>query len=141
MMKKILTAKQELFCEEYLVDVNATQAAIRAGYSEKTAYAIGAENLRKLELQKEIQKNMDKRSEKTEITQDYVLGGIKDVTEANKKDNPNAALKGFELMGKHLKLFTDKREISTPVKVALSPELQDLVDRITKRAEGEKNED
>jgi phage terminase small subunit len=49
-----LTAKQKRFCEEYVLDWNATQAAIRAGYSEKTAYAIGHENLRKPELQQYI---------------------------------------------------------------------------------------
>ena len=42
-----LTAKQKRFCDEYLIDLNATQAAIRAGYSEKTAYRTGADNLRK----------------------------------------------------------------------------------------------
>ena len=45
-----VTPKQKRFCDEYLIDTNATQAAIRAGYSEKTAYAIGNENLNKPEL-------------------------------------------------------------------------------------------
>lgn len=43
-----MTEKQKLFCEEYLIDLNATQAALRAGYSEKTAYSIGNENLKNL---------------------------------------------------------------------------------------------
>ena len=46
-----LTPKQKRFCDEYLIDLNATQAAIRAGYSKRTAYAIGQENLKKLEMQ------------------------------------------------------------------------------------------
>ena len=46
-----MTEKQKLFCEEYLIDLNATQAALRAGYSEKTAYSIGNENLKKPEIQ------------------------------------------------------------------------------------------
>ena len=46
-----MTEKQKLFCEEYLIDLNATQAALRAGYSEKTAYSIGNENLKKPESQ------------------------------------------------------------------------------------------
>ncbi|MED3888158.1 terminase small subunit [Priestia aryabhattai] len=68
-----LTPKQQRFVEEYLVDLNATQAALRAGYSEKTARAIGQQNLTKLYIQQEIQKRMNKRSEKTEITAERIL--------------------------------------------------------------------
>lgn len=68
-----LTSKQQLFVREYLVDLNATQAAIRAGYSKKTAGAIGGENLEKPEIAAAIQSAMDKRSQRTEITADNVL--------------------------------------------------------------------
>ena len=68
-----LTAKQQAFVNEYLIDLNATQAAIRAGYSEKTAEIIGFENLRKPNIEKFIKEAMNKRSEKTEITQAMVL--------------------------------------------------------------------
>lgn len=68
-----LTPKQKAFVEEYLVDLNATQAAIRAGYSAKTAYRTGADNLRKPQIQEEIQKAMKEREKRTEITQDKVL--------------------------------------------------------------------
>lgn len=109
-----LTAKQNLFVKEYLVDLNATQAAIRAGYSEKTAHDIGCENLKKPNIAKAIQEAMDARSQRTEITADYVLTGIQDTVERCRETgdafNPNAALKGFELLGKHLKLFTEKLE-------------------------------
>ena len=54
--KDELTDKQRRFCEEYVIDNNATQAAIRAGYSPKTAYSIASQNLRKLEIQKQILK-------------------------------------------------------------------------------------
>lgn len=53
-MSKKLSPKQDRFCKEYLVDFNATQAAIRAGYSQKTAYSIGQENLKKPEVQARI---------------------------------------------------------------------------------------
>lgn len=80
-----LTKKQKLFVEEYLIDLNATQAAIRAGYSEKTAKNIGCENLAKPNIQREIQKRMKARGQRTEITQDRVLQelakiGFADVT-------------------------------------------------------------
>jgi len=71
--EKKLTPKQERFIDEYLIDLNATQAAIRAGYSEKTAGAVASENLKKPEIQAEIQRRMDKRSEKTGITKERVL--------------------------------------------------------------------
>jgi len=68
-----LTDKQKRFVEEYLVDLNATQAAIRAGYSAKTAGSIGEENLKKPEIAAAIQEAMDARSKRTEITADRVL--------------------------------------------------------------------
>lgn len=56
-----LTAKQKEFCKEYVKDLNATQAALRAGYSEKTAYSVGSENLRKPELKSEIQRLLQEK--------------------------------------------------------------------------------
>jgi len=81
-----LTNKQKRFCQEYLIDLNATQAAIRAGYCKKNARQIGSENLTKLDIQQEIQKLMDKRAEKTEITAEKVLKelakiGFADITD------------------------------------------------------------
>lgn len=68
-----LTEKQKRFVAEYLVDLNATDAAKRAGYSEKTAYAIGFENLRKPEIQEEIQRMREDQAKRTGITADRVL--------------------------------------------------------------------
>ena len=70
---KKLTPTQKAFVSEYLIDKNATQAAFRAGYSKKTAYSMGQENLKKPEIKRAIQKAMQKREERTEITQDRVL--------------------------------------------------------------------
>lgn len=71
-----LTDKQKLFIQEYLIDLNATQAAIRAGYSIDTAGSIGHEILKKPEIQIAIQEAFDKRSKRTEITQDMVLAEL-----------------------------------------------------------------
>ena len=68
-----LTPKQQRFVEEYLVDLNATQAAIRAGYSKRTARQVGAENLTKPVIAEAPGKALEKRSQRTEITQDRVL--------------------------------------------------------------------
>lgn len=71
-----LNQKQKTFCEEYLIDLNATQSAIRAGYSEKTAKSIGQRLLTYVDIQAYIQQLMDKRSERTEITADRVLNEL-----------------------------------------------------------------
>ena len=68
-----MTKKQKRFVEEYLIDLNATQAAIRAGYSPDTAGSIGAENLKKPEIKSKIDKAMAERSRRTGINQDRVL--------------------------------------------------------------------
>lgn len=68
-----LTPKQDRFVAEYLVDLNATQAAIRAGYSQKTAYSMGQRLLKNVEVQTAIQAAMNVRSKRVEITQDRVL--------------------------------------------------------------------
>ncbi len=68
-----LTPKQAAFVEEYLVDLNATQAAIRARYSKKTAKDIGCQNLAKLNVQTAIQKLMQERIDKVKIDSEYVL--------------------------------------------------------------------
>lgn len=68
-----LTPKQQRFIAEYLIDLNATQAAIRAGYSENTAYSIGQENLKKPEIQVALQIAMEERAERCKIDADSVL--------------------------------------------------------------------
>ncbi len=68
-----LTAKQDMFCREYLCDLNATQAAIRAGYSEHTAAEIGWENLRKPQIQARLKALMEGRVRRLDITADRIL--------------------------------------------------------------------
>lgn len=116
---KMLNPKQQRFVDEYLIDLNATQAAIRAGYSEKTAAVIGAENLIKPNIAQAIQKGMNDRKARVEITQDKVLQDIelikqdamrKKLNNAGDEEmlNHNAALKACELQGKHLAMWTEK---------------------------------
>lgn len=72
-MAKKLTDKQERFCQEYLIDLNATQSAIRAGYSEKTARQVASENLSKPNVQEKIAELKLTRSEKLSVDAAYVL--------------------------------------------------------------------
>jgi phage terminase small subunit len=85
-MSKKLTDKQERFCVEYMIDFNATQSAIRAGYSENTANEQGSQNLAKLSIQERIQELKAKASEKLDITHTDLLRELKnwaysDITE------------------------------------------------------------
>lgn len=114
-----LTAKQERFCREYIIDLNATQAAIRAGYSKKTANRIASENLSKLDIQKKIQELQQERAERTEITQDKVLkelAGIGFAPITKGKIRAADKTKALELLGRHLGMFTDKLQIEGDIK-------------------------
>ena len=85
-MPSRLTAKQQAFVNEYIVDLNGTQAAIRAGYSEDTAGAIGSENLQKPDIAEAIQVALDLRAERTRITADRVLVEVAKLGFSNVKD-------------------------------------------------------
>lgn len=93
-----MTKKQKRFCEEYLIDLNATQAAIRAGYSPDTAGAIGAENLTKPEIQRAVAQSMAERSRRTGVNAERVVlelakvafvnvGNVIDATDATLKED------------------------------------------------------
>jgi len=113
-----LTPKQEIFVQEYLVDLNATAAAKRAGYSEKTAYSMGQRLLKNVEIQKAVQEANASRQRRTEITQDYVIGELakiagKEASDAQDSDlRYSNKIKALELLGKHLGAFerTDKQQ-------------------------------
>lgn len=81
-----LNERQERFCNEYLIDLNATQAAIRAGYKEKTAYSMGQRLLKNVEVQNYIQERKQDRVERTEITQDMVVRELALIAFSNAAD-------------------------------------------------------
>ena len=104
-----LTPKQQRFVDEYLIDLNATQAAIRSGYSPKTAYSIGDENLKKPEIKKAIEQAQQERQKRTLVTQDDVIRGL--LTEAGwqgEGSSHSARVSAWAHLGKHLNMFTDK---------------------------------
>lgn len=81
-----LTPKQQRFVDEYILDLNATQAAIRAGYSEKTAREQGARLLSKVNIQAAIQELMQERSEKTRVDAQYVLDRLHQIDQLDVGD-------------------------------------------------------
>jgi len=91
-----LTAKQELFCKEYLKDLNATQAALRAGYSENTSRQIGTENLAKPAVAAKIAQLMSERVESVDIDASYVLRRLKEIDQLDILDIMNDELDGFK---------------------------------------------
>lgn len=127
-----LTDRQKRFAEEFPIDLNAEAAAIRAGYSEKSAYSTAHDLKQVPHVREEIQKKFDERSERTGITADYVLISVKDTIERCKQAEPvmewdpiakemvhtgeykfdaNAVLKGCDMLGKHLKLWSEAPKI------------------------------
>ena len=112
MLPKKFTPKQQAFVEEYLVDLNSTRAAVRAGYSKKTATAIGAENLRKPHINQAILQAKDKRSKRTEVTQDSVMTMLTREALGRGPDTVSSArIRAAELLGKHLGMFVEKGEL------------------------------
>lgn len=110
-----LTPKQQRFVEEYLIDLNATQAAIRAGYSEKTAYSVGHENLKKPEIQKAIEEAKNQVSKRTELTVDMVVQGLlKEAQDYAEGSTQSARVSAWAHLGKHLGMFTEKVQHSGP---------------------------
>ncbi len=140
MTKSTLTPKQSAFIDEYLIDFNGTQAAIRAGYSPKTANTIAAQNLAKLSIHSEIKERLNKRAESCErkaldIIKD--LQAIKDSamrlifdSQGNEvMAHPPSAIRALELEGKYIGMFTDKSAVDVttvgkPIEAAplISPE-------------------
>ena len=110
-----LTEKQKRFCEEYLIDLNATQAAVRAGYSEKTAFSIGVENLRKPLIQEYLQRLMQERSERTKVSADKVLQELERIAMTETEITGKEKMKALELLGKHLGMFANGGSDDTKV--------------------------
>lgn len=127
-----MTAKQKIFCDEYLIDLNATQAAIRAGYSKKTAYRTGCDNLMKPQIKEYIAARMAEKESKLIADQDEVLkyltsvlrgetqseivvvegvgDGCSEARTMQKAPDEKERLKAAELLGKRYGLYTDRVE-------------------------------
>ena len=123
----MLNEKQKQFCEEYIIDLNGTQAAIRAGYSKKTANRIASELLTKLDIQEYICELKNKRSERVKYSQDELMRDILEVKNRCMQANPvldkegnetgiwkfdsNGANKALDMLAKHVGFYeTDNKQ-------------------------------
>ena len=122
-----LTAKQARFVEEYLIDLNATQAAIRAGYSARNADKIGPELLGKTRVAAAIQDAKETRSERTGITQDEVIQGLKkEATLDGEGSSHSARVAAWAHLGKHLGIFTDNLNLGGSIGIRHEDALKEL---------------
>ena len=139
-----LTAKQEKFCNEYLIDMNGTQAAIRSGYSKATAKELASENLTKPNIQQRLAELRLPLQEATKLSQEWVLNRFKDISnrcmtaepvmirddEGNMiesgdyKFDSSGANKATEMIAKHLGFFethNKQKTVQAPVINILPP--------------------
>lgn len=106
-----LTTLQERFVAEYLVDCKPTQAAIRAGYSERSAQSTAKELMANPKVRAAINAGKRRIAKKLDLTAEKVLADIERISnKAEKSRQFNAAIRGKQLLGQHLKLFTEKHE-------------------------------
>lgn len=155
-MGELKAAKREQFCREYIIDLNGTQSAIRAGYSEKTANRIASEMLSKPDIQARIAELMQERSNRVRIDADWVLMAAKRVYDRCMQDEPvlqrdgtpmicttedgdiayaytfnaTGANKALETIGKHVAVnaFAEKKQEGTAEDLAES--ISKLIDRL-----------
>jgi phage terminase small subunit len=140
-----MTDKQKIFCDEYLIDLNATQAAIRAGYSKRTANRIGTENLSKPVIKEYIAARMAEKQSKLIADQDEVLKYLTSVlrgetqsevvvvenigdfrSEARtmqKAPDEKERLKAAELLGKRYSLFKENMDVKHTASVVIVDDL------------------
>jgi len=127
-----LNARQEVFCKEYLIDLNATQAAIRAGYSERAARTTASKLLTKGIILARVKELKDKRADELELDAYWVLKRLKDISDRSMQAEPvmefdhaegmlietgeyqfdsTGANKATELIGKHIGMFDPKLQL------------------------------
>lgn len=109
-----LSPKMLVFIDEFMVHMNATKAYEAAGYKNNNPNR-GAAELRNHPLvSAEIDRRMQEKRERNELSADYVINKLIDIVDSTDRSNPSAALRGLELLGKHLGLYKDRQEISGP---------------------------
>lgn len=133
-----LCGKMPLFVDEYMIDRNGSQACARAGYKSNNLNQLAAQLLTHPLVIEEINRRDELNREKTQITAEYVISKLQKIVEATETANPNAAIRGLELLGKTLAIFKERQEISGPDGAAIEYEqkVQENVADFTSRISG-----
>lgn len=137
-----LSPKQLQFCEEYLVDMNGTQAVIRAGYKTNNAKQIAFQLMENQAIRISIDALRAQRQTYSDVTKDFVLRKIvRTLEQAEQDNNHNATLRAAELLARHLGMFVEKTEISGPdggaIEMAqkkVQEDVEDFTSRISRLA-------
>lgn len=124
----MLSAKQERFCREYILDYNGTQAAKRAGYSEKSAYSQAGRLLKNAEILARVRELQHEQVERLSVSADYVVLKLMETREKCMEPVPvldsngnqtgeytfdsKGALRALELLGRHLGMFDDRLKVT-----------------------------
>lgn len=115
MPSKELNPKQKRFVDEYLVDLNAKQAAIRAGYSPKTAESQGSRLLSHAKVSEAIQHGQAQIANKYEVTQEYVIEKLIENLDGSLREGQRGPANGaLTLLGKHIGMFVDRTRVEGP---------------------------
>lgn len=117
-----LSAKMSCFIDEYMVDLNGSAAVLRVPYKTNNPHKLAAELLNHPLVRAEVERRKDERREKTELSAEYVVNKLIDIVEKTEKNNPQAALRGLELLGKTIALFKERTEVSGPDGTAIQME-------------------
>jgi phage terminase small subunit len=138
-------AKMLRFVDEYMLDLNASQAVVRAGYKTRNKDKMATQLMQHPLVRREIAERTAQRREKMDLSAEYVINKLINIVESTDEGNPQAALRGLELLGKHLGLFKERQEISGPDGGAIEMEQKEIkqsvsdftskLARLTKRGE------
>lgn len=129
-----LTKKQKQFCEEYVKDLNATQACIRAGYSEKTAAAEGCKLCKKPDVIRYIDELFTIRRMQYDIQEGEILAELKMMAFNNPDIRAQDKLRALELLGKQVGLFSDRRELNLKGNMNITTTTETMTDEELDRA-------
>lgn len=136
-----ISPKMVMFVNAYMVHFSGPKAVLEAGYKTKNPRLIATELLNHPHVMKEIKERMTERREKSELSAEYVIQKLIAICDATEEDNPQAALRALELLGKNLGLYRDRQEISGPDGRAIEMEqrvkedVDDFTSRISRLAE------
>lgn len=115
----MLNAKQRAFTVEYMKDKNATQAAIRAGYSEKTAYSMGCRLLKNAKITEAVEELQKAAAARAGITVEKIADNLQAIA-TDEATAPRDKIRAYELLGKYLGMFTERVEMKGQLDTTVS---------------------